>query len=346
MDNAISFKRGDFKVYYSKTKIRVGTNDKQVVIEDGQEFEYDGTTLKYDGLEFGASSLRGIFSRGWASPFPDDPQPPIHNSGNVERNIASAKVKTSDFSRVHRMSSDSMTSVRVEDQKVLDINRRTAVIASGERVSSENVQVVKNDPASGRVIARVKVPAKVVVNDMHLDSGENRRRIEEAGDGKPIYLDQKANGVSITTNTPSRMGARVIESDQEEGYQIIGQVAGRESRLETNVPVPLSFRPQKDEDSLKIAAGRLISPLFPKGWDFKLKLSDKIETVVAMKPNKALLQAFWLVESDAFRKSLLKSFPNVFLLNQTFDVPCRYRHGTSKCSNLYTRRNIRRPNEM
>jgi len=59
----IQFKRGEFLTFRATTKFHLG--EKQKDIWDGDEIEFDGQTVKYQGESFGAPSIRGAIKAGW-----------------------------------------------------------------------------------------------------------------------------------------------------------------------------------------------------------------------------------------------------------------------------------------
>lgn len=62
------FKIGDFRPYVVKAdKIHVG-GEVEIDIFEGDEIEFDGTTLRYDGSDYHCPQLKGAINRGWLSP--------------------------------------------------------------------------------------------------------------------------------------------------------------------------------------------------------------------------------------------------------------------------------------
>lgn len=57
------FKKGVFVTYVARTKFHLG--EKAIDILEGDEIEFDGSTLRYNGDEFSVPSLRGAILRGW-----------------------------------------------------------------------------------------------------------------------------------------------------------------------------------------------------------------------------------------------------------------------------------------
>ena len=65
----IRWKRGEFRKFFAKMKIRVGSvgNAAGGVIQEGDEFEYDGSILKYAGAELQSTQLRGAVLNDWVT---------------------------------------------------------------------------------------------------------------------------------------------------------------------------------------------------------------------------------------------------------------------------------------
>ncbi len=318
MSDNYRFVRGAFETYYAHKKVVVSNSENPLTLEAGDSFEFDGTVMKFNGFEFDAKSLRGAFKLGWVSD--GSLEDSSDDTRVVQRNVASTKVTTRDLSHVHRSSSDGLSASSEEDRKVLDLERRKAVIASGEKVvSGTSLRVAKEVDPGGKTVAKLRTPAKLVATDAHLPQwGTHVKDLESLSEAKPEYVNKKppagATAFVMDERVP-KTGARVIGEYSGDGISTeIGKVRQSDDSSKAvvaNKPSNL-FKPQKSEFDLKLAAGKCLSTDFPSDWDFKAKLSDKISRLKSSKPQRVLLQTLWLVESDAFRKVLLKEYPNTF----------------------------------
>jgi len=77
----IQFKRGEFITFTATTKFHLG--EKQKDIWDGDEIEFDGQTVKYQGDVFSAPSIRGAVKAGWLALSGDNVSKYIPKPANV-----------------------------------------------------------------------------------------------------------------------------------------------------------------------------------------------------------------------------------------------------------------------
>lgn len=84
----IQFKRGEFLAFRATTKFHLG--ERQRDIWDGDEVEFDGQTLKYQGEAIGAPSIRGAIKAGWLVPVEDNVSRYIPKPANIEVRPAQA----------------------------------------------------------------------------------------------------------------------------------------------------------------------------------------------------------------------------------------------------------------
>ena len=77
----IQYKRGKFITFRATTKFHLG--EKQRDIWEGDEIDFDGQTVKHQGEEFGAPSIRGAVKAGWLVPSSDNVSRYIPKAGGV-----------------------------------------------------------------------------------------------------------------------------------------------------------------------------------------------------------------------------------------------------------------------
>jgi len=65
---ATAFKRGEFRTYRATNKIHLGKYETDILAND--EFDYDGATVRYAGMEYGVPQLQGLLG-DWFVPVAD-----------------------------------------------------------------------------------------------------------------------------------------------------------------------------------------------------------------------------------------------------------------------------------
>jgi len=65
---AAAFKRGEFRSYRATNKIHLGRYETDILAND--EFDYDGATVRYSGMEYGVPQLQGLLG-DWFVPVAD-----------------------------------------------------------------------------------------------------------------------------------------------------------------------------------------------------------------------------------------------------------------------------------
>lgn len=330
----IKWQRGKYHKFFAKMKIRIGGKDNTVdVIHKDDEFEYDGSILKYAGAEVQSTQLRGAIESGWASLSPDDEE-------KIEvftptRNIAKATSVNRDLSRVQRggasMDTDSLdeeTVLEVSDRGKMEKARGGAspkILTKGDNRKGMSVSASEIDAQEGVTVGRVRSAAKVKVEDITRTPGL-AREIENRGLGKPI-LDKKVvrtEGVTITTSVSDIDRSAPIAGGEEDGV-VVGKVRhtksasteGIEVRDTSNIRSQKS-KPAKQEVEIntklppRIRMARRIDPNFPASWSFSGKLAERLAAAEAHGITPQFLEALYAAEGDQMRKLLEKTFPKQF----------------------------------
>jgi hypothetical protein len=233
----IKWKRGDYIKFYASTKIRVGGKDN-TVIEEGDEFDYDGSILKYAGAEIASPQLRGAILSDWASLKEDEIVKP--GPFRPSRNVAASKSVNTDLSRVQRVGSKMVDPGEYDEETVLKVGDRgmdsDGHIAQRKHITKENnrsstagrrvpmMEVTQSDfdNQGGVQVAMVNTPAKIKADVLDPQNAGMARQIETRVLGNPKKLVNKVSldgtttveGVTIRTNLSSKMDRSNIQSEE------------------------------------------------------------------------------------------------------------------------------------
>lgn len=178
---SVQWKRGQFQTFYALMKIRVG-GANPVDILRGEQFEYDGTILKYAGHELPSSSVRGAFRQGWVSTeSPEDGEVNRVPPRVVSRNVAKAKSVNRDLANVQRGDSHSVTTDHLDEETVFDVSDRRPGAQDNPRAAPRIMTQAQNRRAStagmrvetdeveeqeGVAVGRVKTKASIGAVDI------------------------------------------------------------------------------------------------------------------------------------------------------------------------------------
>lgn len=297
--NNVPWKRGEFLTFYAKMKIRVGghSGNESIEIPGGDEFEYDGSVVRYAGREFPQPNMRAAIRDGWATMGgEDDVSAPAPFTSS--RDVAKSQSKTTDLSRVQRnvrqrFESDSLdeeTVLEVSDRKNVrdgrsgaghltsDHNRRTASHDRGVQPSPEErmaVSASELDEQDGVEISRIRTPANLSVDltkkpnaardiELSMDHEKGVGRFAGERRTRPNIIERE--GVTIKTSVGSMdRGAVVDISDSVDGGRQVGTVRhSSKGRTVEGISVEdtSSRRPEKTS-AAKAAPKSAVRPVKP-----------------------------------------------------------------------------------
>lgn len=248
----IQWKRGTFHTFYALAKIRVG-GATELSINAGDEFEYDGSILKYEGREIPQPSLRGSFRQGWVSDVaPDgDVHIPAHQA---LRNVAKSTSVNRDLSNVQRTGPRSITSDSLDEDTVLNVSDRSAVRTQeargggrghltaehNRRARGMEIHPDEVEAQEGVSIGRIRTSTHLKANVMNSRSAGLKDKLENLT-GSGFIRDRSApvlerstgtvvhkEGVSIKTNVGS-VDRRVRPEAGSDGVEV-GRVRHTDKR--------------------------------------------------------------------------------------------------------------------
>lgn len=244
MNQPIKWQRNQFIKLYARMKIRLG-GKTDVTIEAGDEFETDGTIVKYAGFELPLPGIRGSYNDGWCTTDPDATIGPIR-AIVPSRNVARSDMKTTDLSRVQRSGAQAFATDSLDEETVLHVSDRTSrenydergrlqrhITASDNRrqaLPGQRMAITAGDVDSqdGVVIGRVGTKAKLGIVDV-AQRPEVAERLNEIstqhGAGRAHMIERE--GITVRTNL-GRTNRTVSES-HDEGV-VVGQVRNSSTR--------------------------------------------------------------------------------------------------------------------
>jgi hypothetical protein len=329
----IKWQRGSFLKFYSKMKIQIGAQ-KGLSIQSGDEFEFDGSILKYGGMEINTVELRGAIKSDWASLSEDETY--IPESTTPSRNIAKAQTINTDLSKVQRSSFkaleasslDEDTVMTVEDRrpkqgssKVLGVSIDNSSPRALTKESVRSMPVTKGyDDQEGVSIGRIRTPTRLS-SDVTKDVGLADKLTNLSGSGLIRDNIIHKEGVSIRTNV-GKVDSKINSYEDTDGGVEVAKVRhsraasteGIEVKDTSSRPSPIISKKVKIDTKLspRVRIARVIDPSFPIDWSFEGKLSERLARAKEHGISDDFLQALYAAEGDQMRKKLETEFPKVF----------------------------------
>lgn len=245
MNQPIKWQRNQFVKLYARMKIRLG-GKTDVTIEAGDEFETDGTIVKYAGFELPLPGIRGSYNDGWCTTDPGEVGNGPVRAVVPTRNVARSDMKTTDLSRVQRSGSQAFATDALDEETVLHVSDRTSrenydergrlqrhITAADNRrqaAPGQRMAISQSDMDSqdGVVIGRVGTKAKLGVVDVDKRpeiAGRLNDLSTEHGAGRAHLIERE--GITVRTNL-GRTNRTVSES-HDEGV-VVGQVRNSSTR--------------------------------------------------------------------------------------------------------------------
>jgi hypothetical protein len=323
----IQWKRGDYRTFYAQMKIRVGGKDT-LDIQKGDEFQYDGTIVKYAGAEFPQPGLRGAVKEGWATL---TPQGGVVTPVRPERSLAKAQSVSKEFHRVQRNAPEALSTHDHDEDIVLQVGDhgdREIARKQGKHLTRDNKRVAgfEADVQDGEVVAKVRSSTNLVA-DVTKTTGLANALEDisfEGGYGRADGIVGKrkgftSEGVSVSTNI-GKIDPTDIQTDESDEGRIVGKVRNSSVSSEGGIKVKDTSGPpgkvaQKsiiEVDSSgdsKLQIARSLYSSFPEDWNFFAKPEDKLQRIKELGENPNFLKALYEAEGKKMRKTLRLQYP-------------------------------------
>lgn len=210
----IAWQRGKFQKFFAQMKIRVGGAAVPVDIQQGDEFHFDGTILKYGGSEFTSPQTRGAINAGWATLAPGG-NGSVQNHSSV-RSVAKATSVNRDLSKVQRMEPESMGTDHSDEDTVMHVGDRRP------QQTGKKVLNVPNDKAQPRVMTANTVRGMHVnTEDLEAQDGMTVGRVRTAAKVKADLTTSAGQSVASKLNNISGSGLVPQGSNQARGHNVL-----------------------------------------------------------------------------------------------------------------------------
>jgi hypothetical protein len=324
----VQWKRGDFLKFYAQMKIRVGGKGT-LDIQKGDEFEYDGTIVKYAGTEFPQPGLRGAVRENWATLNMEGGRP--INATRPERSVAKATSVNQTFHSVQREEASAPTTNSLDEETVLRVGDRGAVQKSGGHIEQKhnrriagNISVSDVDQQDGRTVANIRSPVKFRVEDVHTVNPNSDGVSFEAGygraDGETGARKFTKEGISVQNNV-GNIDAASIRTDFDEGKMVgkirqsapvsEGGISAQDTSGNPGVKVAKPVDGGGDGGVSKLDVARGVCPNFPEDWNFFATQENKLQRVKDLKDDPGIIKALFAAEGKKFKKVLKTNYPSV-----------------------------------
>lgn len=332
----IKWQRGVYLKFISSMRIRVGGSNA-LDIQSGDEFEYDGSILKYSGMEIPQPQLRGAVLSGWAKLAVEDGENDSSvDSIHPDRNIAKSKTVNRDLNKVQRAGSTKIVTSHQDEDEILRVGDRSSgsspklVTTEDNRRNKMNIKTDAADDQGAVAIGRVRTSAKQVFSDVsRQDASAKLNELENMSQVRADLFSKtiEKEGVTIKSNVGS-VSRSHLAAEVEEG-EVVAQVrnshpsssegieirdtsrAGSSGKMKgTTTPAASTVVDFKTSPRLRIA--KSFDPDFPADWSFEGKLADRLEAVKRHGATPTFLEALYAAEGDQMRKVLIKEFPDQF----------------------------------
>lgn len=344
----ISWQRNNFKKFWALMKIRVG-GQTPVDIMKGDEFEYDGTILKYSGMEIASPSVRGSCRLGWVTDEPIDGSERVSPKVNT-RNVAKAQSSGRDLAHVQRGESKAVEMDSLDEETVFEVSDRrpgseknphaqprvmTQVDNRRANVAGMKIEASAEDVSDQDGVSVGRVKTKASIGSVDITKKENvglADKLDNTVRGEPkLYKPVGSKtvvkeGVTVRTNVGS-VDPSVHQSAEDEGVHVSNVRHSSNKSIEgitvtdtssireakpASIPVKKAEVKIDTNVSPKIRMARRIDPSFPSDWSFTGKLSERLAAVKAHGASPTFLEALYAAEGDQMRRQLEKAFPKQF----------------------------------
>lgn len=317
MTQTIQYRRNEYIKFYASMKFKVGAGAQNITINQGDEFEYDGTVLKYSGLEFQQPGLRSAIASGWATTNSNGvPVGGVQSTVPV-RNVAAAQVVTTDLSGVKRTTS--IDTSEHDENHVLNVDARgtSANTSVPPKIITASSRKSLMDEQGGKEIGKIGVPAKQIFDGVS-SIERNAQDLENKKRTQPAFQQQEGVTMKVSPTVKSE-----VVASQEDGVHVasVRQTAPISKEVmmsDTSVrpsKTPISSENRMSIDTSvrpRIRIARRIYPSFPENWVFSGKLADRFKAVENYGVTPEFLEALYAAEGDQMRKFLESKYPNQF----------------------------------
>ena len=222
----MKYTRGTFQEFRATTKVHLGKMERDIFEND--IIEFDGTTVKFGGEEFGLSTIRAAVEAGWFVVSADNVSKYIPQSANIKVRPAQATDMT-DRGAEMEMGQASDEERVVGSIETANLGGRTTKKGTTEgiavgtiKTSAKTKTIVSDSSQAAREINRLdnSPPPKVAIATGDVDEAMTGETLSD------ILPDAVSSGTPTPTNTKKRTGVpkfnpeRVVTVSVSDGKDI------------------------------------------------------------------------------------------------------------------------------
>lgn len=322
----MQWKRGEFQKFYAQIKIRVGGKDT-LDIQKGDEFEFDGTIVRYAGAEFPQPGVRGAVRERWATL---TQQGQAIDAFRPERSMAKAQSKNETFQNIQREQPSTPHTNSLDEETVLNVTDRSNIQKEGGHVGPEHnrrtagrISPSVADSQDGQVVSGIRSPVKTSTNIFDPNAravAENIGFEQGYGRADGAVGKRKFTTEGVSVESMGHVNSTAVQNDPEEG-KIIGKIrqstplseAGISTKDTSGLPGVNHSTIQQEgmadaEPTSKLVVARALYPSFPEDWNFFAKPEDKLQRVKELGENQDFIKALYAAEGKKMRKTLKTAY--------------------------------------
>jgi len=317
----INWQKNNYQTFYAYTKISIGSKDSPIMyIESEDEFEFDGTTLRYSGAEMNKPSLRSVIEkRGWAGTEPNGHVKPfvvnrkVAKSKTVRTNMGATDIEKEDIMVVEE-DDIAISRVKSGDERIAD-SISTTVMSNNDPVSDEGMVVGMISSSNNSVIDMSSGHGNTIETHKQVrmasdTSGEQKakggqRRVIRDG----MIVGRISSPTRFTTDmSKSNLTAKAVENTVGTGRVIVEEQPER--IVKPAAKKPAAKKPVAKTGS-KVEIAKSIYSGFPDKWNLFGKKDWKIEQIKNYGEHPDFIRALYAIESKSMKKYLVSKYPNI-----------------------------------
>jgi hypothetical protein len=323
----VQFKKGTYYTFVSSKTVHLGAIEKDLY--EGDEFEYDGQTLKLGGAEYNLPNLRAGIRAGWFTPLGEVPLTPA-TAVNSQQSALSEKLRRpaqtieSDERQVGfatKAARDaSVTSREVSVSRVVSDASDEGVTVSRLSVASQQRTVLSDASVANREIRRLDNLTVKAAPSVVASAGDELEELlpEAKSTGKPspgIAGEGEAARAESVARAEAAKASRLASLAKAPPSKPVqrSEVAALSAAAETSEDDVSSLfgdllvddAPEvMDAAQSRMALAQMVVPGF--SWDLNASVTDRVATALSKRADPLYLNAILSVETDAVKGQIVE----------------------------------------
>lgn len=327
----VLFKKGTFYSFQSTKTVHLGAIEKDLY--EGDEFEYDGQTLKLGGAEYNLPNLRAGIRAGWFTPVGEVPLTTATTAASQQSALSEklrrpAQTIESDERQVGfatKAARDaSVASREVSVSRVVSDASDEGVTVSRLSVASQQRTVLSDASAANREIRRLDNLTVKATPSVVASAGDELEELlpEAKSSGKPtpgISGEGEAARVAASTRAEAAKAARLaslakappskpVSRSEVTALSEAGEVEADEvSSLFGDLlsdDAPEVAPAVMDAAQSRMALAQMVVPGF--SWNLTAAVGDRVAAALSKKADPLYLNAILSVESDDVKVQIVE----------------------------------------